>query len=343
MSTQIHRVRLSLLCASVAALSILAGAHATRGLKLGAPQVKITRGIVYADKTPTATWTKPVMDIYAPSIGRNMPLVVFLVAHSLETTTFPLYERLASAVAERGVVVAVASWSERANGADTAATAKQGVSRLRVALANAACAVSYAHSKAAEFGASPSRLVLAGQLYGANAASVLSLRRIRTLLPGCRASKVDWTAKGVVGLDGDWLGFAPPLDHFGKSTAEVVAAISPWGMLPAARRIPFALAVTDATVAATRRCNAQNASWMKNRDPSGKIRARLAQANAFADGCLDSADNTRAMALELTARGFKTKILHLTSPISSYEDADAADLSKLTAAIASVARSTKGG
>jgi hypothetical protein len=267
------------------------------------------------------------MDVFAPAGAHALPLVIVFPAHSLTSTDFPVYHQLAEAIAAKGAVVAVANWSQTAGGTESPTAAASFMASGRSV---AACAVMYAVEHAARYGADPSRLVLVGQYYGANVASLVALAPSKPL-PGCRASTTKWAATGVVGWDGDWLAWYEAFDAFGTDAAKVVAAVSPWSLASSASKVQMTFVSSD--FADMRRCETAAVPWLTWRDPNGAMRARLESVGALADGCVDGVGMAKAMAAEFGAHGFRTSLVHLTDVGSTERLLAPADLSRLVDAI----------
>jgi hypothetical protein len=264
------------------------------------------------------------MDVYVPSGAQGLPLVVFLPPHGMTQDDSEAYAQLATAVAERGAVVAVANWSQLDDPPETftdpAVFAEMSVAGQSLA----GCAVSYAAEHAGEYGADPSRLVLAGELYGANAASLVALGTPEPYAD-CLAA-VGWTATGLVGINDDWLALYPAFDQV---AAAAVEAQSPWAMLGAGPKVPVALVVTAAGVAVSPRCDDRDADWMVLRDPSGAMRGRLDEVGAYGDGCVDLDDEAEAMALEMRAQGLPAEVVRLANSDGATESDAGAHLAQL--------------
>jgi hypothetical protein len=301
---------------------------ATTASPSAAPAVTVTRDVRFATAPPDlASWSDPLMDVYAPDGAQALPLVVLLPAHATTKDDSPAYAQLATAIAERGAVAVVANWSQLVDPstAFTDPTAFSELSALGQSMAG--CAVSYAVAHAGDHGADPSRLVLAGELFGANAASMVALGSPDPL-PGCGAS-ADWTATGLAGVNDDWLALFPAFDGV---PAAAVEGQSPWGLLDDSAPMPVVLVTTQAGQDASTRCGERDAAWMADRDPSGAMRARLDQVQAYADGCVDDADEARAMAAELaTHPGFTARAFHLANDDGGTQSDPGAHLQRLGA------------
>jgi hypothetical protein len=304
--------------------------------------VAVTRDIRYASSVPdVAQWSDPVLDVYAPAAGgQGLPMVVMFPPHGVTKDDARAFTQLASAVAEGGAVAVVANWSQLE---DPPATFEDAAALEEIAALGqpvAGCAVSYAVEHAADFGADPSRLVLLGELYGGNVASKIALETPEAL-PGCDSTAA-WTATGLVSWDTDWLAEMPAWDGLGKDAARAVAALSPWPSLADAPKIPVALVVSDAAVAASGRCDDRDAPWMVARDPSGAMRARLDEVGAFADGCQDLGDLAKATAAEMQAFGIPAELVALTDQTTLFdagahaESLGAADLATLAQTVRKV-------
>jgi hypothetical protein len=267
-----------------------------------------------------------LLDVHAPEDAQGLPLVVMLPPHSLTKTGSAELTQLANAVAQQDAVVVVANWSQLVDPPNTFDDPAALEEIVRLGQAFAGCAVSFAVSHAADYGADPSRLTIVGQLYGGNTASMIALTSPDPY-PGCEAT-VDWQATGLVGWDADWLVGMPAWDTLGPDAVRAVDALSPWSTLGDAAKIPVVLAVSEAVVAATKDCDDRDADRMTWRDPSGSMRERLAEVGAYDDGCQDIGDATAAMAKELTVAGFPAEVLRLTD----------SDLAPLTEAIVKLAR-----
>jgi len=296
--------------------------------------VVTTLDVVFSDSTPTESWTPPTMDVFAPAGAHALPLVIIFPPHNLTSTDYPVHHQMAEAIAAKGAVVAVANWSQTAGGTESPAAVATITAGGRSV---AACAVTYAVEHAAVYGADPSRLVLVGQFYGANIASLVALAPAQPL-PGCRAGTTKWAATGAVGWDGDWLAQIDTWDAFGADAAKAVAALSPWALASSAPKVPMTFATSDFAAKDTRRCETAAVPWLAWRDPSGAMRARLKSVGALVDGCVDSVGSAKAMAAELEAHGFRTSLVHLTDADSTESLLAPADLSRMVDAVITLTR-----
>ena len=173
-----RRVAVGVIAGVILASTACSGTHDGAPATAPSPSlgpVSVTSGLRYATEVPSMVdWTEPILDVYAPAGAASLPLVVLLPAHGLTSTSSPAYEQFATAVAARGAVVVVANWSQREDPPESFADPSALRALVETDRAIAGCAVAYAVAHAADYGADPARLVLAGELYGANMASLIA-------------------------------------------------------------------------------------------------------------------------------------------------------------------------
>lgn len=278
------------------------------------PAVTVTRDVRYAEQAPTlGAWSEPLLDVYSTAAGTgDLPLVVILPPHGMTKQGAPAMSQLAQELAERGSVVAVANWSQLEDPAEEFTDADVLEQFAATGQSVAACAVTYAVAHAAENGADPTRLLVVGELYGANTASMVTLDS-PSPYPTCSASG-DWRAAGLVAVNGDWMVGYPDFDALGADVSRAVLALSPWGALtadagPSASATAVfgpqvRLVVTNAAVDMSKRCDGgQDADWLALRNRDGILDDALEAAAAdgiLADGCLDLGDMATAMAHQIS-------------------------------------------
>lgn len=300
--------------------------------------VAVIADVEFASNEPgLAPWSEASFDVYTPDGASDLPLVIVLPPHTL-TKENPATVQLARAIAERGAVAVALNWSQFS---EPEGSLRDPALLAEVAHAGrsfAGCGISVAVSRAAEFGADPSRLVIVGELLGANTASTLVLG-FPDPYPGCAADDTAWTAAGLVGIDGDWMVGYPPFDQVAEAAVETM---SPWPLLDGAPMVSTVFAVTDAAAGLTRRCDA-SAEWLAARDADGRMRARLDAIGAADDGCLDFGDFAEATAAEMRSLGFDAETAGLTDPATrsgtgaQVLEFGPADLELLVAAVMEVA------
>lgn len=269
--------------------------------------VSVTSGLRYATEVPSfVEWMDPVLDVYAPAGASALPLVVLLPAHGLTSTSSPAYEQFASAVAARGAVVVVADWSQREDPPESFTDPAALQDLVDTDRAIAGCAVAYAVAHAADYGADPARLVLAGELYGANMAGLIALEA-PPAYPSCIVDST-WQARGLLGLDGDWLAGMPAFDAI---PVAAVGSLTPWPLLPSPEPHGVVLAVAESAAEATRTCAGSEPPWLVDRDPDGTLRRWVGSVGALEDGCIDVGDGARALAAAIDDAGTPATVLEL--------------------------------
>ena len=294
------------------------------------PAITVAKDVRYAEQAPTlAPWSEPLLDVYSPSDTGNLPLVVILPPHGLTKDDALAMAQLAEALAERGSVAAVANWSQLDDPPEEFTDPDVLEQFASTGQSMAACAVTYAVAHAGEHGADPSRLVVVGELYGANTASIVTLGDPDPY-PSCAAS-ADWRAAGLVAVNGDWFVGYPEFDALGDEVSRAVHALTPWGVLTddaassasaAASPAPqVRLAVTNAAVAVSKRCEGgQDAEWLALRNADGILDGALQIAAwdaIFADGCLDLRDMAKAMTYQI-----RTALPHADAEVVTLANTD---------------------
>jgi hypothetical protein len=269
----------------------------------------VAQDVRFAETSPAiAEWSEPLLDVYAPAGAEGLPLVVVLSPHGL-TKDNPATVRLATGIAARGAVVVVANWSQQEDPAAVFEDPAVFAQFAQMDRSVAGCAVAFAAARAQEHGGDATRLVVVGELFGANVASLVVLGTA-TPYPGCGATDNGSHASGLVALNADWVGAAPFLDDIAST---VVDAFTVWGLPATATPVPVKLVVTTDAIRIGRRCEPDQ-GWLIARDPAGVIRQRLGEVGAGGNGCVDFATAAEAMAREMAARGLSADVVRLTNP-----------------------------
>jgi hypothetical protein len=275
-----------------------------------------------------------MLDVYAPADGEDLPLVVLLPGRGdkgfIATKDVLDYPELARAIAREGAVVVVPNWGpdkapyERLAEGLTAAQViedSQGPDEV-------ACAVSYAVTRAEEYGADPTRLVLFGHSGGANVAGVVAWTET-SAFAGCAVPPAEWTVQALMLWEGDWFLGLPSYDVFRTDLPALLARISPWPALATATDVPpvkaeFAVSTTARGVFRTPDAS-RTAEWLAWRDPTGRMQDELEAIDAFADGFLDIGEPSEVMVNVLNALGADATLLELTDPATTHEERAEAD------------------
>ena len=273
----------------------------------------MARDIPFAASAPSLTeWSPPTLDVYTAGQRSGRPLVVILPPHGVTKERASAESQLAEALAKHEGVAVVANWTQL-NEPEASFTNPDVLAKLaRAGQSTAACAVSFAVARATEYGADPARLVIVGEIYGANAAAVVALTHPAPLT-SCMADAVPHPT-AVVALDADWYAAMPEWDGLGNQVHRAVEALGPWTGLDASNNVRVAAAVATGTHEITNRCGGRNASWLADRDPNGQLRKRLEGVGALADGCVDLLDQAQAATDELTEAGLAARVIRLANP-----------------------------
>jgi dienelactone hydrolase len=301
----------------------------------GTPSVSVVveRDIAYATP-PAEGWIPAVLDVYAPTDAEDLPLVVLIPGRGdkgfIATKDVLDYPELARAIAGEGAVVVVPNW-----GPDKAPYERlaEGLTATQVIEDSqgpdeVACAVSYAVTRAEEYGADPTRLVLFGHSGGANVAGVVAWSEISEFA-GCGVPAAEWTVQALMLWEGDWFLGWPPNDAFRTDLPALLAVVSPWPALVAATDVPpveAEFAVSTTARGTMRRPDAsRTAEWLAWRDPTGRMQDELDAVDAFADGFLDPGEPSEVMVNVLNALGADATLLELTDPATTHEELSEAD------------------
>lgn len=179
------------------------------------------------------------LDVYAPTAAGPWPVVVmFHGGPGVLSKDF--LGGWARDVAAEGYVVFVPAWG-------LGSPEAQEVPRSAVLAAfdrQAACAVAYARSHAAEYGGDPSTLVLFGHSAGANTASVLAFNRPEPS-EGCPGGDELGPVSSLVTFEGDWLLMDTMWDQIMRTDTAVLAEATPWGGLATHADLPVVMLISE--------------------------------------------------------------------------------------------------
>jgi hypothetical protein len=298
--------------------------------------VVVTRDVPFA-WARGSDWVPLLLDVYGPSGADGLPLVVLFHGAGPGVNKLSLdYPLLAKSIAAGGAVVVVANWGQ--DGMPWDRSIKQAIHHERQMRDEGACAVSYAVTHAAEYGADPTRLVLFGHSAGATQAGRVALNRT-SRFPGCAVSPASWAVRGLMLWDGDWLLANPGFDVFKSDLPRLLKVISPWPSLDTAPDVPhveFAVSTNSRNALLTSNAS-KNARWLRWRDPAGHMQEVLDALGAFTDGNLDVGEEAEAMVSALSARGTDASLLVLTDPGTSHESLAATDFHRIVEHVLSLA------
>jgi hypothetical protein len=305
------------------------------------PEVAVTNDVRYA--TSRGDLIPAFLDVYAPPGADGLPLVVLFHGAGPGVDKDSLdYPDLAEAIARGGAVVVVASWGQGLgmpwDGVPATRSTAQVVRDQRLARDQVACAVSFAVTHAAGYGADPSRLVLFGHSGGANQAGTVGLTTTAAF-PGCEVRPASWSATGLMLWEGDWLLANPGFDVFETDMPRLLDVMTPWPSLDAAPDVPHVeFAVSDNAREVLHTPDASvDAEWLSWRDPSGEMQRVLDELGAFRDGYLDVGEEAEAMVAELRERGFDAALLRLIDPSTVHESLAPTDFDLMVEHVLSLA------
>ncbi len=259
------------------------------GAEVGA-EVTVTEGLVYLATEPVP-WK---LDVYHSSASEGGPVVVFFHGGGVDKG-YPIYPPIAEAIAAGGGVVFMPDWD-----ATLPATAADFVATFDAA----GCAVSYALALAADYGADPGRLVLAGHSAGASVPPAAGGLRQVSPVADCAVAMDVPEVDGMVLWDGDWLMGGPLWDRYGTDLPGMMDAVFPWAMLEDAPKVPVVLATSSRSPDQLKRCGVddpESSYWV--RDPDGWLRDRLNQFGMLDDGCIDNGEGEELLAKTMSAHG----------------------------------------
>jgi len=254
------------------------------------------------DNAPLA---ERLLDVYAPAATGPWPVVVMF---SGDAGNRSFQRPYASRVAELGFVVFVPAWDMRWPPPASRAMAAQ-----------AACAVEFARSHAAEYGGDPATMILYGHSASAHPATMVAFTRTQPTagcLGGASLGKID----ALVTWEGNWLLLVahPDIQDWDSVLAAepgVMDALTPWNYLANDTHLKVVLLVSDDPraslesefpgVIVEREVADRWAAdtWLAVRDPSGDLRRQLEANGAFADGKVDLVEQQQLLYSVLKAQG----------------------------------------
>ena len=258
------------------------------------PTVVVTRDIAYESSNPVLT--RGVLDVYAPVEAGPWPVVVMLPGGDKS-----FLSEHARRVSELGFVILVANWGT-SSGEPT-------YDFLLATGSQAACAVEFARTHAAEYGGDPAALILFGHSAGASTASIVALHRPQPA-SGCLGDATLGEIDALVTWDGEWLAQTTYAGWDERIAADprVFDALAPWAYLPKHKDLRVVmLSETDARADfdydRPLPDEAAMDAFFGPRDPSGVLRAQLEANDAPTDGVIDMLDAQQLLFSILKAQG----------------------------------------
>ena len=269
------------------------------------PSVVVTGNLHYESADPVLT--PDALDVYAPAKSGPWPVVVMFPAGDRSN----LREN-ARRVADLGFVVFNASWGNQPGG-DVGPPTYEGLLAVQ---SQAACAVEFARSHAAEYGGDPATMIVFGHSAGAHPAAMVTFARPAPTA-GCLGGATLGPIDALVTWEGNWLLSvnAPDWDAALAADARVMDAVTPWKYLAGHKDQRVVMLVSEDPNASLRAefpglvverpvGNPGAAdSWLAVRDPSGDLRRQLEASGALADGTIGLSDSQQLLYSVLKAQG----------------------------------------
>jgi hypothetical protein len=213
-------------------------------------------------------------------------------------------------VADLGFVVFVPAW-------DAALPSHAGGGQE--AEGQAACAIEFARSNAAEYGGDPATIIEFGHSAGAHPATMTAFERTQPNA-GCLGGDSLGEIDALVTWEGNWLlTLTHPVvqdwDGILASDPRIMDAVTPWNYLASDTHLKVVMLVSDDPrasleseypgVTVDREVGDPWAadSWLAVRDPSGDLRRRLEANGALADGTLEFVEVQELLFSVLKAQG----------------------------------------
>ena len=260
------------------------------------PSVIVTGDLAYEpDDAPLKGRT---LDVYAPAAAGAWPVVVMF--HGFQGGKWQ-QAQYARKVADLGFVVFAPTWDSELPtiGGDTLAYQSQ-----------AACAVAFARTHAAEYGGDPETMIVFGHSAGAHPAAKVAFARPEPTA-GCLGGDSLGAIDALVTWEGNWLLSATDpsfMDWDGLVAADpgIMASATPWTDLADDTDQKVVMLVSDHPGAFFERQVGDPwaaDSWLTVRDPSGDLRRQLEANGAFADGVLDFVEVQQLLFSVLQAQG----------------------------------------
>jgi hypothetical protein len=267
------------------------------------PTVKETYNVAYESANPVLVPGE--LDVYAPTRAGPWPAVVmFHGAPGSDPRTDRSYlSEQARRVADLGFVVFNASWGHVPGGAIGPPTYDE----LLAVGSQAACAVEFARTEAAEYGGDPATMIVFGHSGGAHAGAMAAFIRPKPTA-GCSGGTSLGAIDALVTWEGNWVLSVnePDWDSALAADPRVMDVVTPWAHLAEQRDQKVVMLVSEQPGAFFEREVGDPwaaDSWLAVRDPSGDLRRQLEANGAFADGKLDFIEVQQMLFSILEAQG----------------------------------------
>jgi acetyl esterase/lipase len=257
-----------------------------------------TRDIAYESANPVLTPGE--LDVYAPAKAGPWPVVVMFHGGGGYKGALSQHARK---VADLGFVVFSATWG--AGRQDPAPTYEEGLAIQ----SQAACAVEFARTHAADYGGNPATMILFGHSAGANTGAMVAFARPAPTA-GCLGGATLGAIDALVTWEGDWVLQTTFMgwDRLLAADPRVMTALTPSSYLAEHKDLRVVMLVSehpyseydlDRPLPDAKATDA----FFASRDPSGVLRAQLEANGALADGILDVGEAQELLFSLLDAQG----------------------------------------
>ena len=203
-----------------------------------------------------------------------------------------------------------------------------------VHMAQVACAIEFARSRAVEYGGDAARLVVFGHSGGGMAASVVAVDGVQPS-EGCLGPRTSGAVHRLVLYEGDWILADASFDEPIGADPGVLDVLVPWGRTAGHTELWTAVLSSEQPGSSLFR-EETDFDWLGARDPDGWIKAWFERTGALQDGIADVSDEQRLFVDRLTAEGISTRLVVLPGSTHMHiaEDAWPAVLDTIAAAAA---------
>ena len=265
------------------------------------PSIVETRDVPYESDNPVLV--PGMLDVYAPAEAGPWPVVVLLHGAPSTVSERVYLGEYARKIVDLGFVVFNADWG-RATAGQTS-----GFSYDRQVAVNsqAACAVEFARTHAAEYGGDPDTMILFGHSAGAQTGAMVTFARPKPS-SGCLGGTTLGDIDALVTWEGGWVMSVPSYWHDPTLAADprILDLMTPWAYLAEHKDQKVVMLMSDHPGAIFEREVGDPwaaDSWLAVRDPSGDLRRQLEANGAFADGILDFTEVQQLLYSVLEAQG----------------------------------------
>ena len=249
------------------------------------------------------------MDVYYPSLGEALPLVVVYHGNPVFGQSKSSVQRLARAIAERGAVVVAPTWGSPM-AMDMHRIAEAVVTWNRD---HGSCAVWAALDLADSYAADPDRLIVVGVTTGVLPGQAVTFGPAVAEISGCEAPAAEFTVERAILFDADWLLVPSIWDEVLVDDPGFLQTSSYWEAAaagPSTTELRMLVGETEAGET-TRSLDGpyEESEWIAIRDPQAKYAGDFAALGVLEDGSMSFADVTRVVVRRLTSVGWDAEFV----------------------------------